>query len=206
MNLEAVYFISQAIAAVALVGSLVFVGVQLRLSRKMERASAQREVLVRVAEWQRMVLTDENKSYDTFVMGLADYENAPALTRIHVEKCLAEFVFICESALNMRRDGFFSDGTWAGIEGVTLTLLMSPGGSQWWQFGRQYIGSEIVGHIDARLAEIAAGKPLNVTLAPSMEIRLQELASEAASIAASSRDAPNSDLPKADLSSKEDTQ
>lgn len=183
MTLEAIYFISQAIAAVALVGSLMFVGVQLRLSRKMERASAQREVLLRVAEWQRMAFTNENKSYDTFVIGLADYENAPALTRMHLEKCLAEFVFICESALNMRRDGFFSEGTWAGIEGVTLTLLMSPGGSQWWQFGRQYIGSEIVEHIDARLAEIEAGKPLDVTLSPTMEIRLEELAAEAASIA-----------------------
>ena len=41
MNLEAVYFISQVIAAVALVGSLIFVGIQIRQSSHQTRLNTQ---------------------------------------------------------------------------------------------------------------------------------------------------------------------
>jgi len=176
VDLEAVYFASQVIAAVALVGSLLFVGVQLRLSRKMERASAQREILVRVADWHRMVYRGDNSAYDTYLAGLRDYDNAPALTQMHLEKCLSEYVFICESALNMRKDGFFSEGTWIGIEEATLGMLTTRGGAQWWRYGREYIGKEIVDHIDARLKDIENGAKINVQFAPSGANRIAELA------------------------------
>ena len=175
MTLEAIYFASQVIAAFALIASLLFVGVQLRLSRKMERATAQREILQRVSDWVRMVYRNDDQSFDTFVLGMADYDGSPPLVRMHIDKCLSEFVFICESALNMRKDGFFSDGTWHGIEGNTLGMLLSRGGAQWWKYGRRYIGSEIVEHLDARLAEIRAGAELGIEGAPTIDDRLAEL-------------------------------
>lgn len=64
-----------------------------------------------------MVHQESDSAYDKFVMGLRDYEQASALVQMQMGKFLSEFVFIAESALNMRKDGFFSDGTWAGIEG-----------------------------------------------------------------------------------------
>ena len=176
MNLEAVYFVSQVIAAVALIASLLFVGVQLRLSRKMERASAQREVLQRVSDWMRMVYCTDNDAFDNFVIGLAGYNNATPLIRMHMDKCLSEFVFVCESALNMHKDGFFSEGTWFGIERNTLSLLLSVGGGEWWEHGRLFIGKEIVEHLDERLAEIRAGtEDLGIEFAPTAEDRLAEL-------------------------------
>ena len=176
MNLEAVYFVSQVIASFALIASLLFVGVQLSLSRKMERASAQREVLQRVSDWVRMVYRTDNDAFDKFVIGLAGYDNAPPLIRMHMDKCLSEFVFVCESALNMHKDGFFSEGTWYGIERNTLGLLLSAGGSEWWEHGRLYIGKEIVEHLDERLAEIRAGAAdLGIVSAPTVEDRLDEL-------------------------------
>lgn len=48
---------------------------------------------------------------------------------MEIDKQLSEFVFIAEVALNMRKDGFFSDGTWAGIEGGALALLSTSGGA-----------------------------------------------------------------------------
>lgn len=175
MTLEAVYFVSQVIAAFALIASLLFVGVQLRLSRKMERASAQREILQRVSDWMRMVYRNDNEAFDNFVTGFAGYNDAPPLIRMHMDKCLSEFVFVCESALNMHKDGFFSEGTWFGIERNTLGLLLSPGGAEWWEHGRQFIGKEIVEHLDKRLAEIHAGADLGIVPAPTVEDRLAEL-------------------------------
>ena len=175
MNLEAVYYVSQVIAAFALIASLIFVGVQLRLSRKVERASAQREVLQRVSDWIRMVYRTDDDAFDNFVIGMSGYNGASPLIRMHMDKCLAEFVFVCESALNMHKDGFFSEGTWFGIERNTLGLLLSVGGAEWWEHGRRYIGKEIVEHLDKRLAEIHAGADLGIVSPPTAEDRLAEL-------------------------------
>ena len=108
----------------------------MRQSQKMERAVAQRDLLLRVSEWTRMVNQENEDACDRFVMGLRDYDSGDARTQMQIDKCLSEFVFIAEAALNMRRDGFFSDGTWAGIDGVVLALLRTPGGKQWWSYAQ----------------------------------------------------------------------
>jgi hypothetical protein len=123
----------------------------------------------------RLVHQDGDGSFDKFVLGLRDYEHADALTQMKVEKCLAEFVFVAESALNMRKDGFFSDGTWRGIDGAALSLLRTPGGAQWWKYGERTIGAEIVQHLNKRLSEIDPATPHFLQFSPSYSGRLREL-------------------------------
>ena len=57
MTLEAVYFLSQIVAAVALVASLLFVGLQLRLSDKTQRALVHQATIQRTIELNQR-LTD----------------------------------------------------------------------------------------------------------------------------------------------------
>lgn len=175
MTLEEISSISQTIAAVAVVASLIFVGLQLRQSQKMERAAAQRDLLLRVAEWTRMVNREGEGAYDKFVVALRDYESAAALTQMQLDKFLSEFVFITESALNMHRDGFFSDGTWRGIEGAALALLRTPGGQQWWNYARHFVGAEIAEHLNRRLSKIDPATPHFLNFTPASLKRLKEL-------------------------------
>lgn len=175
MTLEELAYISQIIGVIAVLASLIFVGRQLQQGQKMERAAAQRDLLLRVAEWVRMVYQNNDGSFDRFLIGLSDYDRADALTQMHVEKCCAEFVFITESALNMRKDGFFSDGTWYGIEGAALALIRTPGGAQWWKYAERVIGAEIVSHLNKRLKETDPATPNTLQFTPSMIKRLAEL-------------------------------
>jgi hypothetical protein len=75
----------------------------------------------------------------------------------------------------MRKDGFFSDGTWVGIEGAALSLLRTPGGAQWWKYGERTIGAEIVKHLNKRLPEVDPATPHFLHFAPSYLNRLKEL-------------------------------
>ncbi|OFX04009.1 MAG: hypothetical protein A3E78_01050 [Alphaproteobacteria bacterium RIFCSPHIGHO2_12_FULL_63_12] len=174
MTLENIYYVGQTVAVVAILMSLLAVVWQMRQSQKMERAAAQRDLLLRVSEWGRMLSANEG-DIDRFVQGLVEYDRADALTQLFMDKAFSEFVFVAESALNMRRDGFFSDGTWAGIEGAALGLLRTPGGKQWWVYGQQVIGSEIVEHLKKRLTEIPEGAPTFLDFWPSYRNRLKEL-------------------------------
>ncbi len=174
MTLENIYYVGQTVAVVAILMSLLAVVWQMRQSQKMERAAAQRDLLLRVSEWGRMMAANTG-DIDRFVQGMVEYDGADALTQSFMDKAFSEFVFVAESALNMRRDGFFSEGTWEGIEGATLALLRTPGGRQWWVYGQRVIGSEIVGHLKKRLTEIPEDAPTFLDFWPSYRNRLKEL-------------------------------
>ena len=122
-----------------------------------------------------MVYSEED--FDKLVVGLTEYETAGAITQATVDKHLAEFIFITEAALNMRNDGFFSDGTWAGIEGGALALIRTPGGRQWWSYSEKFIGSEIVEHLNMRLTQVPDDAMTFLEFTPSMKNRLAELGS-----------------------------
>lgn len=174
MSLESIYYVGQTVAVVAILASLAAIWFQMRQSQKMARAAAQRELLLRVSEWTREFI-NINADGDDLTRGLVEYETSNAASQNQVNKALSEFVFICESALNMHRDGFFSDGTWAGIEGATLALIRTPGGSQWWRYGQTFIGPEIVEHLQERLKDLDENFPSFIDFTPTMRKRLIEL-------------------------------
>lgn len=172
MTLENINYVAQTIGVFAILGSLLFVARQLQQAQKIERAAAQRELLARVSEWAWRV---DGAESDLFVKGLMDFDDAPARQQGYISTALSDFVFIAESALNMHKHGFFSDGTWAGIEGAALALLRTPGGAQWWRYGQLYVGPEIAAHLKKRLSEIDPETPSFIDFAPNYRKRLKEL-------------------------------
>ena len=128
MTLENINYIAQTIGVLAILASLIFVGRQLQQAQKIQRAAAQRDLLARVSEFSWKISPIDAES-DLFVNGLMEFDDAPARQQGFFAAALADFVFITESALNMHKDGFLSDGTWQGIEGGALSLLRTPGGA-----------------------------------------------------------------------------
>ena len=176
MTLESIYYIGQTLAVIGILASILMVWRQLKQGQKMERAAAQRDVLLRANEWMRMVFQKDGDAFDTFILGLQEYTSADALTQMHIDKCLCEHVILCETAMNMHKDGFFSDGTWEGVESGTLTMLRTPGGQQWWAIAQHLLGSEVCVHITQRLSEIDPAAPNYLDIVPSCRNRLKELA------------------------------
>ncbi len=162
MSLESIYFISQIVAVAAIIGSLLFVGFQVQQSRKMERAAAQRELLYRVSDWVR-----HHAELDPEVAHcLLDFEGAKGGAKFRFNAYVAEMIFIAEAALSMRRDGFFTEGTWQGIEGGALGMIRTPGGAQWWEYGKRYIGYEIVEYLERRVNEMDPDAPNILDIIP----------------------------------------
>lgn len=172
MTLETVYYVTQIVAVGAILVSLVAIWFQMRQSAKMERAAAQREVLERVSQFSRGL---SGEASDHFLLGLNDFEAASGATRLATEGHLFEFAFVTESALNMHRDGFFSEGTWAGIEGVMLGLIRTPGGATWWGHAQHMLGFEISQHLNRRLAQIDPDTLHYLDFSPTYRLRLSEL-------------------------------
>lgn len=176
MTSENIYYIGQTVAVGAILISLMAIWQQMRQSTKMERAAAQRDVLDRVSQWTAVL---EPEEFDAFLVGLSEYDEASTQTAMATDTLLYRWAFITESALNMHRDGFFSDGTWAGIEGVMLGLLRTPGGSKWWNDAQHVLGFEVAQHLNKRLDETGKTGPSYLDMSPLYRKRLIEISNAA---------------------------
>lgn len=81
MTLEALYFIAQIMAALAIVGSLVFVGLQIRAQTKEQwlvRIQYRNESLSRFFE----ILNDRPENRDVFIEGLASFQSLSPPDRV----------------------------------------------------------------------------------------------------------------------------
>lgn len=185
MTLETIYYVTQIIAVGAILVSLVAIWLQMRQSTRMARASAQRELLDRVSDFTRSFDADGG---DNFILGMSDFDNAPYETKVFLHTKLIEYVFITESALNMHKDGFFSEGTWAGIEGAMLGMLRTPGGQRFWDYTQHIVGFEIADHLNKRLSELGADGPNFLDAVPFYRPRLATLQKDA--VAPPKKDSP----------------
>ncbi|MEM6901299.1 MAG: hypothetical protein AAF583_16210 [Pseudomonadota bacterium] len=174
MTLETVYYIGQTIAVVAILASLIAIYFQMQQSTKMERAAAQRDILDRVADFTRTFGADD---FDQLARGLTDFEGATHETQAFMHNKLIELVFITESALNMHKDGFFSEGTWSGIEGAMLGMLRTNGGREFWSYAQNMVGFEIADHLNKRIEEVGDDGPTFLDAIPFLRSRADELSS-----------------------------
>ena len=172
MTLETIYYIGQTVAVGAILASLVAIWFQMRQSQKMERATAQRDLLDRVSMFTRSMTQDEA---DLWLLGLHDLTGASSGVDFMMDKKTSEFLLLTEAAFNMHNDGFFTDGTWTGIEGYMISILRTPGGQQYWDYKKNVIGFEISKHLTARMNALGPDIPTVFETQPYMQRRLNEL-------------------------------
>lgn len=131
MTLEEIYYIGQTVAVVALVLSLIFVGVQIRQNTLATRAASHNEVSNSLNEINRMFA----ESADLAKIWLAGMDNRQALTaeeRWRFDSTLRAYMHVCETMFFQARLGAGDKSIMLAEENGVRTVLASPGGGEWW--------------------------------------------------------------------------
>jgi hypothetical protein len=169
VNWDEIEALAESAGAIAVVASLIFVGYQLRQSRFIERASAQRELLVQAREWM-FLLADDEALFQAVRAGLEDYNDADAYTRERFNAWAFNILFIIEQAHYMHRDGFLNDGSFDRFEQVVLSIIRTRGGAQWWKLTYNIVGTDVADHLARRLEEIGDTVPPWYELMPHLKM------------------------------------
>lgn len=156
MTLEAIYFISQIVAALGIILSLIFVGIQVRQS------TAQGKRAEAASRTAAMRATHEN--FANWYMHSSKY---PHLTRL-ISKALNDFdtlddvevaqyltsatalVAYAQNAFFEWRDGELPDELWKSWE-VALNAFRSSGGQQFWAMRRHMFADSFVEYLETEL-------------------------------------------------------
>jgi hypothetical protein len=158
MTLETLYYITQIIAVLAILGSLIAIWFQMRQNQMVERADSQREVLAKGQQWIKTV-RDDPDLYDVAARLMEDYATADPADQGRFWAWGFELLLTVEMAMYMHKDGFMNQASYDGFMQVGMSLIKTQGGHQWWQEVQHIWGADAVEELKKRMDEIGDQVP-----------------------------------------------
>lgn len=165
MTLEAIYFISQVIAAAALVASLIFVGLQVRAgmaqSKHAER-TARAQVHQEIAESYRQMALEwvrYPEMYKFMIIGV-ETEDMTVQQRQIFGGLYFPTMQMGENIYYQHCNGLLDDDQYETYLGHLSRLLKSPAANDWWQDRKFAFNPEYTAWIDAKLNSLSEFEPV----------------------------------------------
>jgi hypothetical protein len=137
MTLETLYFLSQIIAALGVIASLVFVGLQVRQNTRATKASAAFEANNAVASLNEQLFA--NYSDERMVEGLKTYDptkgwdDFPLGVQTRMILFNRALFMKYEGAYYLHRYGGLSDGLWEARRDWAASMVNRPFHATWWE-------------------------------------------------------------------------
>src|ERR1044071_63998 len=156
MNGDGIIAISQLVAAVGVILSLLFVGLQIKQNtRELQRA----EHNSTMEQWTviRQAIAQNRDIAELMTAGLQGERALDAADQLRLEQMLQENAWAAFHIWDRTQRGIFPKGTFEATAGALLaTLLRTSGGESWWRKAK-HIGfpPEFVSAVDAILAGVA---------------------------------------------------
>jgi hypothetical protein len=161
MSLEQLSYLSQIVASLGVVLSLLFVGYQVRQST----AALQRgEHNSTMQQWTviRMAIVQSREIAEFMTSGLQGKKALDAADQLRLEQFLQENAWAAFHIWDRTQRGVFPDGTFEFTGGALLcSILNTPQGNSWWQ-GAKSVGfvPQFVADVDAMLANDSRDLPV----------------------------------------------
>lgn len=131
MTIENISNIAQALAAVATVVSLLFVGVQIRQNTGATRAAAHHNVSNSLNELNLMFAAKADVT-KTFVAGMQDRKALSLEEKWRFDSVMRAYMHVCETMFVQAELGSGDDSIRLAEEEGIKTVMASPGSREWW--------------------------------------------------------------------------
>ena len=126
MNWEAIAAIGEAVGGLAVIASLIYVAVQIRQSRQLERAASIREMFAKgigMASYTAL----HPETLDTIRRGVADFSQLSAEEIDIFHGWGVHCLVTVEQAMYMYRDGLLPEASWRAFENFGLAFERNLG-------------------------------------------------------------------------------
>src|SRR5437762_5321231 len=157
MNWDAIVAISQLVAAVGVILSLVFVGLQIKQNT---RALQRTEHNSTMEQWTviRQAIAQNRDIAELMTAGLQGERTLDSADQLRLEQMLAEQAWAAFHIWDRTQRGIFPNGTFEATGGALLgSLLRTPGGERWWRTAKETgygFHPRFVSDVDAILAKV----------------------------------------------------
>ena len=154
MTLENLYFVSQIIAALAIIASLIFVGLQVRQSTITSRAAAAQALSKQYSDLNHMLLHSDVR--EIFARGLDGMGALNTAEKVGFSSVLSAISRTVEAFYYQKGKGTLDSKLFEGWFMQYLDLHGNKGAREFWALRRHQYTNEFVLYLDQRLA---SGRP-----------------------------------------------
>ncbi|MEO0437025.1 MAG: hypothetical protein AAF098_08970 [Pseudomonadota bacterium] len=150
MKLETIYYITQIIAVVLILGSLIAIFIQQRKDHALARAENQREILMKTTEWFDAMLSSPT-GLISVQRCLVDFKGASSREKAEFMQYVVKIIVMAEQASFMLRHGLIDDDSGLKFIAFAAMHLGTPGGSEYWNNAKSAFANHVVEAIDDRI-------------------------------------------------------
>ena len=158
MTLEDIYFITEIVGGIAIIGSLIFVALQVRQNTEAMRV----EALERHADHFRVLnqsVAQSAELADVFRRGLEDLDSLDPTERVRFFAHLTTAIRGWEKMFLVRKRGALDEELWSGSHESFKSACRAPGVRAYWRIRRSTFCQDFRDYVDATIAE-GGGQPL----------------------------------------------
>lgn len=164
MTLEQYYYIAELIAAVALVISLIYVGIQVRLGTKATQAATAQSYVDTMNGYVGLI----NSSRD---LASVLYRGAPGFDNLRDDEVIKFCAFFDQCFITFQafyfewKQGLLAPELWDTYRHVICDLLVQPGQQEYWQHRRHWYNDEFQSYVE-KIVEAETGHPMHFKAFP----------------------------------------
>jgi hypothetical protein len=147
MTLENIYYIGQTVAVVAIFGSVVFVGFQIRENSAAVRSATAQAVHDNYGAWC-MALGADPEALGASIKGFSDYEGLTPIEKAHFVCTYMAFLSHSQNAFYQWKEGHLSQDMWNAWEALMMNLVNTPGGGAFWRERCYVFGERFQTHVN----------------------------------------------------------
>jgi hypothetical protein len=151
MTLEQVFFVSQSIAAVGVIASLIFVGLQVRSSAKAVRSATAQAVHENFAGWYLSLAGNEG-GLTVVLKGFGSLDALTAVERAQFNCIFLAFTSHSQNAFHQWRQGHLANELWMCWEALLMNMVHTPGGVGFWRERSYVFAQDFREEVDAMAA------------------------------------------------------
>lgn len=139
--------VGELIAALAVVLSVIFVGVEIRQNSEAQvRAATQAAVSDYIGSLER--ITDSPDVACLYVRGAQDFGALSGSERLRFSAFYMSFYYQLQQMHRLAEEGSLDTETWAGFEGLLRETTRYPGVREWFELRRDWFGPGFRAYID----------------------------------------------------------
>lgn len=155
MTLETIYYISEIATALAVLASLVFIGIQIRQNteqtkdtNRLARAQMHQQIADGFTDAMSLSMQLEDDVVEKlFLKGNADLATEAELQRFSI-MMLGLWKHL-ENSFYQHKEGFVADAYWESTKNYVRLLLSRPGSRKWWEKRKSVFAIEFTNFVDS---------------------------------------------------------
>ncbi len=151
MSWDVVAAIAEAIGALCVVISLVYLAIQVRNQVKESQMSVVNSLTQQWGEALRTFAVDEDL-YRIWFTGIVDFDSLSEIERGRLSAILVNLTQIFESLHLHHRDGRVDPALWEGFDNRLHDVFATPGVQRWWELRRHWHSQPFQEHVAAAIA------------------------------------------------------